>query len=335
MSENNTDSKNFNAAEIMANVLSTEAYALNQAADRLNEGTSQKLNILFQDLIVEKGSLVFCGVGKSGIIGQKLAATFSSLGLPSFFLHPTEALHGDLGMVREGDAIVLISYSGTAEEILKLIPFLKSSEDKRIALVGDLESPIAKKCSIVLDCYVNKEACLNNQAPTTSSTLTMAMGDAMAVLYEHIVGLSKEGFALNHPGGRLGKSLRLRVEDLMIPKGKCPCLFKEQSLKEAVVAMTDRPVGACFILNEQDKIEGLLVDGDIKRLFSKDDFSIDSTIESVMNENPITISQNVLAVDGLKLMEEGQRPFSLLPVVDEQECFVGVLRLHDLFKEGL
>lgn len=335
MSDTHANSTILNPTEIMANVLSTEAYALGQAAERLSKETAEKMKILFQNLILEKGSLIFCGVGKSGIIAQKLAATFSSLGLPSFFLHPTEALHGDLGMVRDDDAIVLISYSGTAEEILKLIPFLEIGKQKRVGLVGDLQSPIAQNCSIALDCYVNKEACLNNQAPTTSSTLTMAMGDAMAVLYEHIIGLSKEGFALNHPGGRLGKSLRLKVKDLMIPAQKCPCLKKDQSLKAAVVAMTDRPVGACFMLDANQKLEGILVDGDIRRLFSKEDFKIDISLESVMNKKPIAITENLLAVDGLNLMEEGKRPFSLLPVTNSDGGFVGVLRLHDLFKEGL
>ncbi len=330
-----SDMKSFNPVEIMANVLSIEAYAINKAADRLSEEVADQLNILFQNLIVDKGSLIFCGVGKSGIVGQKLAATFSSLGLPSFFLHPTEALHGDLGMVRSEDAIVFISYSGTAEEIVKLIPFLKIEKEKRIALVGKLDSPIAQKSGITLDCYVNKEACVNNQAPTTSSTLTMAMGDAMAVLYENIIGLSKEGFALNHPGGRLGKSLRLKVADLMIPKDKCPCLTRDQTLKESIVAMTDRPVGACFILDSNNSIEGLIVDGDIKRLLTKDDFKIDTSVESIMNKKPITIGMDLLAVEGLKLMEQGTRPFSLLPVVDKDDRFVGVLRLHDLFKEGL
>ena len=330
-----SDIKSFNPVEIMANVLSIEAYAINKAADRLSEEVADQLNILFQNLIVDKGSLIFCGVGKSGIVGQKLAATFSSLGLPSFFLHPTEALHGDLGMVRSEDAIVFISYSGTAEEIVKLIPFLKIEREKRVALVGKLDSPIAQKSGITLDCYVNKEACVNNQAPTTSSTLTMAMGDAMAVLYENIIGLSKEGFALNHPGGRLGKSLRLKVADLMIPKAKCPCLTRDQTLKESIVAMTDRPVGACFILDSKNSIEGLIVDGDIKRLLSKDDFKIDASVESIMNKKPITIGMDLLAVEGLKLMEEGTRPFSLLPVVDQEDNFVGALRLHDLFKEGL
>ncbi|MBC98835.1 MAG: hypothetical protein CME63_13895 [Halobacteriovoraceae bacterium] len=330
-----SDIKGQSAVEIMANVLSIEAYAINKAADRLSEDSAHQLMNLFQELIVQKGSLIFCGVGKSGIIGQKLAATFSSLGLPSFFLHPTEALHGDLGMVRSEDAIVLISYSGTAEEILKLIPFLKIEKNKRVALVGKEDSPIVKESGIFLDCYVNKEACVNNQAPTTSSTLTMAMGDAMAVLYENIIGLSREGFALNHPGGRLGKSLRLKVGDLMIAKDKCPCLSPKQTLKEAIVAMTDRPVGACFVLNDKEEIEGLLVDGDIKRFFSKDNLNLESDILSLMNKSPITISQDELAVEGLKLMEEGKRPFSLLPVVDADQKFVGVLRLHDLFKEGL
>lgn len=321
--------------ELMANVLSTEAFALNEAAKRLEKAQADSLAELFKDLILKDGSLIFCGVGKSGLVGQKLAATFTSLGLPSHFLHPTEALHGDLGTVREKDAIVLISYSGKSEEILKLGPYLTVTPDRRIALVGNVESPIAQMSKIVFDCQVHKEACLNNQAPTTSSTVTMAIGDAMAVLFEHITGLSKEGFAKYHPGGKLGKSLRLKVSDLLVPIESCALLNGNNSFKDAIVKMTEFPLGAAVILGDDKKLLGLVVEGDVRRLLSKDHFDLNVNALGMANHNPVTINQDQLASDALALMEGRKNPFSVLPVVDEDKKFLGLLRLHDLFKEGL
>ena len=184
------------------------------------------------------GSLIVSGVGKSGNVANKIASTFSSLGLSSYFLHPVEALHGDLGRVTKSDAIIWISNSGTTEEITKLLPYIDIPKEMMVALVGNVASPIAKSCSIVLDAGVDKEACINNLAPTTSTTVAMALGDALAVLYESIVGLSKEKYAQNHPGGLLGKSLRLKVENLMIEKDQCGCIDQKSSLKDAVLAMT-------------------------------------------------------------------------------------------------
>ncbi len=321
--------------DILANVLSTEAYALNEAAKRLDSKVADQLVDLFRDLVQVEGSLVFCGVGKSGLIGQKLAATFTSLGLPSHFLHPTEALHGDLGTLREKDALVLISYSGKSEELVKLIPYLVVPEDRRIALVGDMTSPIAKACSLVFDCHVHKEACLNNQAPTTSSTLALATGDAMAVLYEHVSGLSKEGFAQFHPGGKLGKSLRLKVKDLMIPVGECASLKEGDSFKTAIMKMSEYPLGAAVILGEDHKLKGLVVEGDVRRLLSQESYDLEVDAIKVANKSPITICQEELASVALKTMEERENPFSVLPVLDDNKSFVGLLRLHDLFKEGL
>jgi arabinose-5-phosphate isomerase len=198
---------------------------------------ADKLVILFEKLRENNAALIFCGVGKSGIIAQKLASTFTSLGLHSFFLHPTEALHGDLGRVEKDDAIVFISKSGTTEEIVKLLPFLLQERTNMIALVGNCDSVISNECDIVFDCSVEKEACINNQAPTTSSTLALAMGDAMAVLYEAQIGLSKEGFAINHPGGILGKSLRMKVKDLMIKSSQCAVVSSDQKLQDVILAM--------------------------------------------------------------------------------------------------
>lgn len=321
--------------EIMANVLSTEAHALNEAAKRLESTVTNELAKLFQDLSQVEGSLVFCGVGKSGLVGKKLAATFTSLGLPSHFLHPTEALHGDLGTLREKDALVLISYSGKSEEVVKLIPYLAVPKERRIALVGNTSSPIAESCGLVFDCQVHKEACLNNQAPTTSSTLAMATGDAMAVLYEHISGLSKEGFAQFHPGGKLGKSLRLKVKDLMVPREKCAILSEKDNFKAAIMKMSEFPLGAAVILDSSHKLKGLVVEGDVRRLLSQDNYDLEVEAIKVANTSPISITEDELASVALKTMEERENPFSVLPVLSNDNEFIGLLRLHDLFKEGL
>ena len=228
----------------MVNVLKMESQAITRVIDFLDKDNCKRLEELFLELVKDKGQLVFCGVGKSGLVGEKLASTFSSLGLPSIFLHPTEALHGDLGRVTASDGIVFISKSGNTSEILKLLPFIPVKKQRRVALVGNTTAEIAKVSDIVFDCSVEKEACINDLAPTTSSSVAIAMGDAMAVVFESLVGLSKEGFARNHPGGLLGKSLLMKVEDLMQVRLECPTLKKEDSLKDAILEMTNKPVGA-------------------------------------------------------------------------------------------
>jgi arabinose-5-phosphate isomerase len=320
---------------VMANVLKLEAEALLRAAKILETKHSQdidKLSGLFDQLKLTGSSIIFCGVGKSGIIAQKCAATFTSLGLPSFFLHPTEALHGDLGRVSPGDAIVFLSKSGTTEEILKLIPFLENPKSHRIALVGNELSPIARACDIFFDCSVEKEACINNQAPTTSSTLALAMGDAMAVLFETYIGLSKEGFAVNHPGGILGKSLRMKVRDLIINADQCPVVTSEQNLQDVILLMTKFPVGGCAIV-EKGEFKGILVEGDIRRTFTRENQGLQTKVLSIMNTNPISVNPDQLASEALVLMESKTRSLQILPVIEGKK-FLGFIRLHDLLKEG-
>jgi arabinose-5-phosphate isomerase len=315
----------------MADVLKLEAKALIRASELLTNDCSL-LTELYDRLRDSGSSLIFCGVGKSGIIAQKCAATFTSLGLPSLFLHPTEALHGDLGLVSKEDAIVFISKSGTTEEILKLMPYIEIPKENRIALVGNTRSPIAEFSNIVLDCSVEKEACINNQAPTTSSTLAMAMGDAMAVLFESYIGLSKEGFAVNHPGGILGKTLRMKVRDLIISKESCPVLNPEQTLQDAILAMTKLPIGGCAI-EDNGMFAGILVEGDIRRTFAKDHQGLQTKIKDIMNTKPVTIGIDQLAFEALQLMESKNHTFQLLPVIENKK-FLGVIRLHELLKEG-
>lgn len=325
--------KNSNHLKVMQDVLTLEAQALELARQRLTLEQVNALANLFEYLRGCGGSLIFCGVGKSGLVGQKLASTFCSLGLPSFFLHPVEALHGDLGRVDKNDAIVFLSKSGTTEEIIKLMPFIDLPKTSKLGLLGNTNSAIARECAIVLDCSVEKEACLNNQAPTTSSTLTMAMGDAMAVMFESLTGLTKENFAVNHPGGLLGKSLRIRVRDLMITAASCPIVQGENTLKEVLIEMTKKPVGACAILNAKGQLEGLLVEGDIRRALAHDDNVLSLAVKNVMTKTPISVDGDTLAFKALEIMEKRERPISILPVMQGEE-FIGFLRVHDLFKEG-
>jgi arabinose-5-phosphate isomerase len=319
--------------DTLKKVLNHEAEVLNAAADRLTEAQATKLCELYQHLMSQGGSLVFSGVGKSGIVATKLASTFSSLGLPSFFLHPIEALHGDLGRLSKNDVLVLLSKSGTTEELMKLIPYVPVGSEYRIGLLGNPGSKIGEQCSLVLDCSVDREACINNQAPTTSSTLAMAMGDAMAVLFEEFVGLSKEGFAANHPGGLLGKSLRLKVRDLMWNLDDCPVLAKGETLKTVILEMTNKPVGGCAICEKDNQLLGILVEGDIRRTFTKDNQGLETKVEEIMNQSPVTVGPDDLAYEALLLMEKRDKPVHILPVV-ESEKFLGFLRLHDLLKEG-
>ncbi len=319
----------------ISDVLRLEAQSLERAAlliDKNHLDDCNRLTNLFETLRASSASILFCGVGKSGIIAQKCAATFTSLGLPSYFLHPTEALHGDLGRVGPNDAIVFISKSGTTEEIIKLLPYLEIPKSHRIALVGNTVSPIAESCAVVLDCSVEKEACINNQAPTTSSTLALAMGDAMAVLYEKHIGLSKEGFAINHPGGILGKSLRMKVRDLLIKASSCPVVSSGQTLQEAILVMTKFPVGGCALV-DQNEFKGILVEGDIRRTFTRENLGLQTKVEHIANMKPLIIHPDQLAYEALELMETKTRSIQLLPVIEDKK-FIGFVRLHDLLKEG-
>ncbi len=318
---------------LLKQVLKTEADALMKAADRLTDDKAEALVRLFEMLAGTGGSLVITGVGKSGHIATKIAATFSSLGLPSFILHPTEAMHGDLGRITTRDALVMISKSGTTEELINLLPYLSLPKERIIAIVGRTQSPLAEKSGIVLDASVEKEACLNDLAPTTSTTVALGLGDAMAVLYENVLGVSKEKFAVNHPAGLLGKSLSLTVDRLLTKKEDCPVITEEATLQDAILAMTQKPVGMCAVL-KGETLSGILVEGDIRRAFAKSPEAIRMKVSELMTRKPVSIKPDLLAFEALKIMENPERLISVVPVVDGGGHFRGVLRLHDLFKAG-
>lgn len=321
--------------ELFQSVLRQAALSIEHASQKINPQQVQSLLSLYEGLRATGGSLIFCGVGKSGLVAQKICATFVSLGMNCWFLHPTEALHGDMGRVMSNDVIAFLSKSGTTEEILKLMPYLPVTATQWIALVGDVNSQIAKNCNLVFDCSIAKEASLNNLAPTTSTSVTLAMGDAMAVLYESFVGLSKEGFAKNHPGGILGKSLLLKVQNLMMNKNQLAIVDEHAKIKDVILAMTQFPTGLCCIIQQQsNKLLGIIVEGDIRRHLAQDDNVLHWSVEKMMNKFPKTIHQDALAYEALKLMEDKNKMVYVLPVVNSREEVVGVIRLHDLLKEG-
>jgi arabinose-5-phosphate isomerase len=321
-----------NHKELFTQVLLTEARALERVAGLFEAATADKLVGLYEILANTGGNLIVSGVGKSGLIAQKIAATFSSLGLPSFFLHPTEAMHGDLGRVTKADAIVLISKSGTTEELMSMLPYVSVPRERIIALVGNVNSPIARAAGIVVDASCEKEACINDLAPTTSTTVALALGDAMAVLYENVLGVSREKFAINHPAGLLGKSLSLTVNRLLIPATDCPAVGEGATLQDAILAMTKKPVGMCAIL-DGEQLRGILVEGDIRRAFARSADAIQTPVRELMTKDPVTLVPGILAFEALKVMENPQKQITVVPVV-EQGVFKGVLRLHDLFKAG-
>jgi len=277
-----------------------------------------------------KGKLIITGVGKSGLIGSKIAATLASTGTPSFFIHPTEALHGDLGMITKDDSVLAISYSGESEELIKILPHIKRFEVPLIAMTGRTDSTLARYADCVLNIHVNKEACPLNVAPTSSTTLTLAMGDALAVCLMKKRNFTKEDFASFHPGGSLGKKLFVKVKDLM--KTDFPTADENDTLQEAIIKMTEGKLGHVLFL-DGGHVKAILSDGDLRRAMMSDNFDLKEKALNFATHNPKTISKEVLASDALKFMEDNKIQF--LPVTDEEGNIVGVIHIHNLVEAGI
>ncbi|GAX87619.1 arabinose-5-phosphate isomerase [Lebetimonas natsushimae] len=309
--------------KIAKEVLQTEA---NELLNADVSGIEKAVEIAFNT----KGKVIVTGVGKSGLIGGKIAATLASTGTPSFFIHPTEALHGDLGMIGKDDSVIAISYSGESEELIKILPHIKRFEVPLIAMTGDKTSTLARYADVVLNIHVNKEACPLNVAPTSSTTLTLAMGDALAVCLMKKRNFTKEDFASFHPGGSLGKRLFIKVKDLM--KKDFPVADEKESLKEAIIKMTEGKLGHILFLNNK-KVKAVLSDGDLRRAMMSNDFDLNKKAIDFATKNPKTISENVLASDALKFMEDNK--IQLLPVVNDNNEVVGVIHIHQLVEAGI
>ena len=312
-------------------VIRGEAAALTLAAECVDERYLTALRMLAG----LKGKIVVLGVGKSGHIAKKLAATFSSTGSPAIFLHPTEARHGDLGLLQEGDAAIAIGKSGESEELLVLVPSIRKRRIPIIAITAAPQSTLALKADIVLDTGALKEICPFDLAPTASTTAALAIGDALALTLMKMKEFRPDDFADNHPGGKLGRRLLARIEDLMIPLAECPTLSLRAATIESVIArLSSNPLGIILFTEDQKTLEGILTDGDVRRLLSLHKAKIfDIPIADIVNRKPEVIDAALLAFDALKKMEERERPLNVLPVV-KGGSLVGLVRVHELLKLG-
>ena len=309
-----------------------EAAAIQIAAARMDASFERAVEVL----LACKSKLVICGIGKSGHIGSKLAATFSSSGMPAVFLHAAEAIHGDLGVYKPGDPTIVLSKSGSTEEVLRLMPMFKKFESPVIAIVGNMQSPIAAAADIVIDSSVEKEADPLNLMPTSSSTVSLAIGDALAAALVHAREFTAEDFAAYHPGGQLGRNLSMKVAEVMHKVERVACAAGEDTLREVVIRMTRHPLGAACIIDNSGALVGLITDGDVRRLLSEDGDILARLAASCMTRSPIATHPEKSLGEALRQMEERSSQISVLPVVDrESDKLVGLLRLHDAYQPGL
>ncbi len=314
---------------IAKDVLDIEAKELELLANRL-DGNIDKAVQLIAD---STGKLIIIGVGKSGLVGAKISATFASTGTSSFFIHPTEAMHGDLGAISTGDIVLAISYSGESDELISLLPHLKRFNIPLIAMAKSSSSTLGKHSNIFLDISVTKEACPLNIAPTSSTTITMAMGDALAVCLMKKLNFCKEDFASFHPGGSLGKQLFVKIKDIMRTKN-LPIVPHGTSIKDAIVKMGEGMIGSVIITDDNDKLVAILSDGDLRRALARDDFSIENEVLSIATTNPKTITdENMLATEVLNMIEKNK--IQLLVIVDDKQKISGVVHIHDLVEAGI
>jgi arabinose-5-phosphate isomerase len=279
------------------------------------------------------GRVIITGMGKSGLVARKIVATMNSTGTPSIFLHPTDAIHGDLGIVSKDDIVIVISKSGETDELYQLVPLFKRIGARLIAMVGNRNSRLGRNAEVVLDISVPEEACPHDLAPTSSTTATLVMGDALAVALLEQRNFTREDFAMFHPGGNLGKRLLLKTEEMMITGDGVPIVKRSVGLKDAIIVMTSKRLGATCVVNEDGSLAGIITDGDLRRLLQKTTDVGTFTAEEIMTKNPHTITTDILAAVALQEME--QFNITQLVVTDAEHKPVGVIHLHDLVKAGL
>lgn len=310
-------------------VIKIESEAVSSLVDLLNDEFVEAVKTMLES----KGRVVFTGLGKSGLIARKIVATMNSTGTPAIYLHPTDALHGDLGMVRSEDVVILISKSGNTEELFNLMLMLKRMNVTLIGMVGERNSKIGRECDIILNVYVKEEACPHDLAPTSSSTVALVMGDALAITLLEMRGFTTEDFAFLHPGGSLGKRLSLKISEIMYKGDQVPKVSQNASLKEAILEMTSKRLGTTTVLTEDGKLAGILTDGDLRRLLEKHSDIENLSTKDVMSRTPKTIKADFLASFALQQMEN-YKITSLVVVNDDNEP-VGIIHLHDLIEIGL
>lgn len=307
--------------------IETESKAIANLAQLVDADFAKAVEYIFNS----KGRVIVTGIGKSANIATKIVATLNSTGTPAIFMHAADAIHGDLGIVQQDDIVMIISKSGESPEIKVLVPLIKNFRNILIGMIGSIDSYLAKQSDIILNTTVEQEACPNNLAPTSSTTAQLVMGDALAICLMEMKGFNSDDFAKFHPGGTLGKKLYLRVADLYI-KNEKPKLTKERSLKEVIVEISSKRLGATAVVDQNNRLLGIITDGDLRRMLEKNISLNDVTAADIMTITPKAISPEELAVDALDLMRK--KSITQLVVV-ENEKYLGFIHLHDLIREGL
>lgn len=304
-----------------------ESSAIANLANLLDENFENAVNFILN----ANGRVIITGIGKSANIATKIVATFNSTGTPAIFMHAADAIHGDLGNVQENDVVICLSKSGNTPEIKVLVPLIKNYGNKIIAITGNVDSFLGKNSDFPLNTFVEKEACPNNLAPTSSTTAQLVMGDALAVCLQDLRGFSSKDFAKYHPGGALGKRLYLRVSDL-IKNNQTPSVNINSTIAEVIVEISEKRLGVTAVLDGEN-LAGIITDGDIRRMLSKTTEINSFTAKDIMGKNPKTVHENAMAIEALEKLENNS--ITQILVVNEQEKYVGVVHLHDLIKEGI
>ena len=313
-------------------VLRMEAEAILELVPRIDENFAAAVNLILEC----QGRTVITGMGKSGLIGRKMAATLASTGTPSFYLHPAEGIHGDLGMVTASDVVIALSNSGETGEVLNILPSLRRIGAKIIAMVGNANSTLGKNADVILDVGVSKEACPLGLAPTSSTTAALAYGDALALALLKKHNFTASQFAIFHPGGSLGRKLLLTVGNIMHKGEENPTVLADTTVQEALFVITDKGLGAVSVVDKNGIMQGVLTDGDIRRGLSKGVDFLQRPVSELMTANPKTITEDKLAAQALHLMESNKpKPITVLPVLDEKRKVIGLLHMTDLVRQGV
>jgi len=317
------------SVSIAKNVLISESRAIAKLAGRIGPDFAKAINFISKN----KGRVIVTGMGKPVFIAQKVSATLSSTGTPSLYLHPAEALHGDLGRVTKDDIILAFSNSGETEEIVKLLPIIKKIGAVLISVTGNKKSTLALNSTFVIDCFVSKEACPMGLAPTTSTTCMLAIGDALSVALLEKKNFKPKDFALYHPGGAIGKRLLLKVKDIMRPKSKSPIVLENSKIRDVIIKITKMRAGSATVINKKGKLSGIFTDGDLRRHLDMGTDILNKKVRDVMTVNPCTIRAEKLAAEALKTLRD--KKIDEVPVIDKNGKPIGLLDVQDILKAGL
>jgi arabinose-5-phosphate isomerase len=314
--------------ETARKVLDIESQAIAELGNRIDD---QFVNVVHH--LNQCKHLVVTGVGKSGLIGKKISSTFSSIGLPSLFLHASEASHGDLGMISEGDTVIAISNSGETDEVVKLLPIFNRIKCTLVGMTGNMQSSLAKRSDYVLDVSVKVEACSKDLVPTASTTATLAMGDALAMAFMELRGVQEEDFALNHPGGSLGRKLLTLVDDLMHSGEDIPRIKEDADIYQVLKEISQKRLGMTLVVGGQDQLTGIITDGDLRRLIEKQKDISQACAKDMMGSKPKTITRDTLAAKAVRIMQDNS--ITSLAVISDDKEIEGIIHLHDILKAGV